>query len=183
MIVLVTGGNRGIGFGIVQAITQRIPNATILIGCREIKSGEESISKLQELGVTATLDTIKVDVEDDDTIAAAAEVVRTKYRKLDGMLIASSVYCYTPSNRLAVLINNAAQMTFASSSELSEVRSAMNKNVNNAVTSQAIVTRAFLPLLRQSEFPRVIMVSSARGSLGMTAKKEAGLQHPPMINT
>ena len=85
MIVLITGGNRGIGFGVVQAITRRIPNATVLIGCRTLEAGEEAIEKLRELGVTTALDPIKIDIENDGSIAAAADVVRVKYQRLDGM--------------------------------------------------------------------------------------------------
>ena len=84
MLVLITGGNRGIGFGIVEATTRRIPDATILIGCRAPEAGEEAIKKLRELGVTTPLDAIKIDVEDDSSIAAAAEVVQRRYQKLDG---------------------------------------------------------------------------------------------------
>lgn len=87
MIVLITGGNRGIGFGIAQAITRRIPHATILIGCRASYAGEEAIGKLRELGATAKLDTVEVDVEDDSSIAAASEVVQNKYHKLDGKFV------------------------------------------------------------------------------------------------
>lgn len=34
------------------------------------------------------------------------------------------------------------------------------------------MTKAFVPLLRKSSWPRVIMTSSARGSLGRTANRE-----------
>lgn len=42
-IVLVTGGNRGIGFGIVQALAQRSEENTIVIASRKKSDAEEAI--------------------------------------------------------------------------------------------------------------------------------------------
>jgi hypothetical protein len=52
------------------------------------------------------------------------------------------------------------------------VRETSNKIFNNVVTSTALVTQAFTCLLRRSSWPRVIMTSSARDSLGKTAARE-----------
>ncbi|KAF3800797.1 hypothetical protein GCG54_00009468 [Colletotrichum gloeosporioides] len=131
--ILVTGGNRGIGFGIVQAIADRLPDSTVIIGCRSTLAGDEAVTKLRELGVKTNLDLIR---------------------------------------NMGILINNAANLEVASSSELSEIRSKTNAVYNNCITSNAIVTQAFLPLLRKAEYPRVIMNSSARGSLTRTASRE-----------
>ncbi len=83
-LILVTGGNRGIGFGIVQAIGTRLPSATILIGCRALATGQDAIQKLRDLGVKSELDLVIMDIEDDASITAAASAVDKKYGKLDG---------------------------------------------------------------------------------------------------
>lgn len=72
-----------------------------------------------------------------------------------------------------VLINNAAGVSHPKSQNLQDVRANLNNVFNNAV-----VTRAFLPLLRKSDFPRVIMNSSARGSLERTASRKVRAGHP-----
>ena len=77
-----------------------------------------------------------------------------------------------------VLINNAAGVSDPQSQDLPDVRANLNNVFNNAVASPAMVTRAFLPLLRKSDFPRVIMNSSARGSLERTASRKVGIRHP-----
>ncbi|OHF00529.1 hypothetical protein CORC01_04279 [Colletotrichum orchidophilum] len=153
-IILVTGANRGIGFGIVQAITGRVPNSTVLIGCRTHESGEEAVCKWRDTGVKVVLDVLPFDIEDDASIAAAAAIVEERYGKLD------------------VLINNAARVTVPESLDFPEVRSATNAVLANCVTSNLIVTQAFVPLLRKSDYPRVIMTSSARGSMTRTANGE-----------
>ncbi|KAF4844418.1 Short-chain dehydrogenase/reductase tropE [Colletotrichum siamense] len=152
--ILVTGGNRGIGFGVVQAIANRLPDSLVIIGCRSTVAGDEAMTELRELGVKANLDVLLLDIEDDASITAAVATVDQKHGKLD------------------VLINNAAKLEVADSAELSEIRSKTNAVYNNCITSNAIVTQAFLPLLRKAEYPRVIMNSSARGSLTRTASRE-----------
>lgn len=73
---------------------------------------------------------------------------------------------------LLVLINNAASLQMPKTQDLAELRDCSNINFNRCVTSNILVTKAFVPLLRKSSWPRVIMNSSARGSLGRTASRE-----------
>ncbi|KXH66733.1 hypothetical protein CSAL01_07128 [Colletotrichum salicis] len=159
-IILVTGANRGIGFGIVQAIAGRVGNSTVLVGCRTHESGEKAVRKWGDIGIQQALDVLPFDIEDDASMVAAAAIVEEKYGKLD------------------VLINNAARVTAPESLDLPDVRSATNFVLANCVTSNLIVTPAFLPLLRKSECPRVIMTSSARVSMARTANGE-NAQLPP----
>lgn len=63
-------------------------------------------------------------------------------------------------------------MSQPASDKLEDIRRAANDIYNNGITSNEIVTRAFLPLLRKATAPRVIMISSARGSIGRTTAKE-----------
>lgn len=80
-----------------------------------------------------------------------------------------------------VLINNAAGVSRPKSEELGDVRENLNTILNNAVTSNLIVTRAFTPLLRKSEYPRVIMTSIARGSMERTAGRIVWLMSTALI--
>lgn len=89
--ILVTGANRGIGYAIAQAIGTRLPDSTILLGCRSVDAGEQAISQLRTDGVAAKLDTVQVDIEDDSSIAAAVEMVGKVFGKLDGGFISCSV--------------------------------------------------------------------------------------------
>lgn len=83
--ILVTGGNRGIGFGIVQAIAERLPDSLVIIGCRSTVAGHEAVTKLRELGVKTNLDVLLLDIEDDASITAAVATVDQKHGKLDGI--------------------------------------------------------------------------------------------------
>ncbi|KAI1272536.1 NAD(P)-binding protein [Xylaria sp. FL0933] len=159
-VVLITGANRGIGFAIAEAISVSFPTSTVLIGCRDTNAGDDAIKRLKANGITNTLHSIPLDIESDASIANAAAVVGEKFGKLD------------------VLINNAIKLDISNPTELEELRKASNANFNNAVTSNIIVTRAFTPLLRKATWPRVIMISSTRGSIQKNVNREL----PPVVS-
>ena len=85
--ILVTGGNRGIGFAIVQLCATRLPEASIIIGCRSKVGGEEAVQRLQGLGLKNSFDTVTIDIENDASIESAAGAINAKYGKLDGELL------------------------------------------------------------------------------------------------
>lgn len=185
-VILVTGGNRGLGYAMVQVLGLRIPDTTIIIGCRDASSGADAIDTLRKEGVAAPLDVVVLDIEDDESIAAALQTIDAKYGKLDGTCLIQT-FRHRPQNlefniffevsvsisvsqlTRAVLVSNAARVQRPTSPT---DRHAANTTYNSIITSNQILTATFLPLLRKSDNPRVIMVSSARGSLGRTASGE-----------
>ena len=172
--VLITGGNRGIGFGIAQAVAHRIPSSTIILGCRKPGKGHEAIEQLRALGVSSSLDVVQLDIEDIPSITAAVAALDKKYGKLDGACLQLSSNSSEPAKLMqqTVLINNAASLQVPKTHHPVELRDTFNGNFNSCVTATVLVTKAFVPLLRKSSWPRVIMNSSARGSLGRTANRE-----------
>ena len=176
-IILVTGANRGIGLSIVQAAAGRIFDATFILGCRSLEAGHEAAEKLRSLNLKAIFDVVQIDIDNDESVLAAAKYVAEKYGKLDGQFVP----CSTISLKLMtceVLINNAAAVSHPQSQDLQDARANLNIVFNNAIASPAMVTRAFLPLLRKSDFPRVIMNSTARGSLERTASRKVRIRRP-----
>lgn len=83
-IILVTGGNRGIGYAIAQLAGTRMPNTTILVGCRSPATASEPIQKLQQMGVDATFEPLELDITGDSSINSAVRKVEEKYGRLDG---------------------------------------------------------------------------------------------------
>lgn len=68
-----------------------------------------------------------------------------------------------------MLINNAAIASRPKSESLADMRENFNTTFNANITSVMAVTSTFLPLLHKAEEPRVINVSSARGSVTRSA--------------
>ncbi|MBO4831802.1 MAG: SDR family oxidoreductase [Oscillospiraceae bacterium] len=77
--VVVTGGNRGIGFGIATAFAQGGANVAIL--CRNIESGRAAAEKLSCYG--GKIYAFKVDISDMDSIKAAKAEVEKVFDTLD----------------------------------------------------------------------------------------------------
>lgn len=88
---------------------------------------------------------VPLDVTSDDSVEAAADMVKTEVGRLD------------------VLVNNAgvgAPATPPAETRAASLREVFEVNVFGLVR----VTNAFLPLLRAAEQPRIVMVSSGMGS-------------------
>ena len=146
-IALVTGANKGIGFTVARELAER--GWTILIGSRDPARGAAAVAELSELDVRG----VKVDVTSQPSVDAAAKIIDAQYGRLD------------------VLINNAGVIGSrvpALEVGADDMLAAYDTNVFGAVR----MMRAFVPLLRHSARPRVVMVSSGMGSITITSDPE-----------
>lgn len=150
-IVLITGGNQGIGFEIVKKLVAEQPTYHVLLGCRHLSKGEEAISKLDKLA--GSVSPIEVDVTSNDSIAACAAQIDRQYGKLD------------------VLINNAGIGRHAVE-DLPSLRAKMAALFDVNVFGVMEMTDAAIPLLKkaadQGSVPRIVFITSEMGSLGNT---------------
>ncbi|WP_037062662.1 SDR family oxidoreductase [Pseudonocardia acaciae] len=145
-IALVTGANKGIGLAAARRLAAR-PGWTVLLGSRDSTRGAEAAEGLAADGHSAEV--VELDVTSDESVAAAVKQVERAHGRLD------------------VLVNNAGIVgarVGALETGPEELRLCYETNVYGPVR----VTRAFLPLLRRSANPRVVMVSSGMGSLAVT---------------
>lgn len=159
-IVLVTGGNRGIGFAIVKLLAQHTQSPMIvLMGCRNFNQGKEAVKSLHDQGIS-NVHALELDVASDTSIRQALASIKIQYGQLD------------------VLVNNAGYAVIPTAEDSSDLRQALQDIYNVNVSSVAVLTRLALPLLRRS--PRggkVIQIGSARGSINRLADGEL----PPTV--
>jgi NAD(P)-dependent dehydrogenase (short-subunit alcohol dehydrogenase family) len=146
---LITGANKGLGFAAAHRLGAL--GWTVLVGSRDAERGAEAVAKLVADGLTAEL--VELDVTSEESVRAAAGQVEQRYGRLD------------------VLVNNAG--VIGSRAEVLEtgpddLLACYATNVFGPVR----VTRAFVPLLRRSAHPRVVMVSSGLGSFAATTDPE-----------
>lgn len=150
-IALVTGANRGIGFETTHQLARR--GWTVWLGSRDRQRGEESRARLLERVPDADVRVVALDVTSDESVVAARDIVEQA------------------SGRLDVLVNNAGiSGRFLATDETVPADIVPVYDVN--VLGPVRVTSAFLPLLRKSDDPRVVMVSSGMGSFGITTDPE-----------
>jgi NAD(P)-dependent dehydrogenase (short-subunit alcohol dehydrogenase family) len=138
-VSLVTGANRGIGREVCRQLAAR--GHTVLLTARDVAAARAAAADIP--GALP----MPLDVTDAASITAAASEVAHRFGKLD------------------VLVNNAAisydTWQRAVSADLSVVREAAETNLYGPWR----LVEEFLPLLRVSEHPRIVNVSSEAGSL------------------
>jgi NAD(P)-dependent dehydrogenase (short-subunit alcohol dehydrogenase family) len=157
-VALVMGANKGIGFATAVGLGRL--GSTVLVGSRNERRGEEAVSRLQADGIDARL--LILDVTDDASVAVAAREVEEGFGRLD------------------IVVNNAAVKLEVAPSPPSEcslemVRATFETNVFGSIR----VLLAMVPLLRGSDAPRIVNVSSGLGSLTL----EVNAADPGYTNT
>jgi NAD(P)-dependent dehydrogenase (short-subunit alcohol dehydrogenase family) len=137
-VSLVTGGNRGIGREVCRQLAEL--GHVVLLTAR---SADAAVAAARAAGA----EPLPLDVTDPASIAAAARRVGERHGRLD------------------VLVNNAAidydTWQRAIDADLAVVREAAETNLYGPW----LMVQRFLPLLRASEHPRIVNVSSEAGSL------------------
>jgi NAD(P)-dependent dehydrogenase (short-subunit alcohol dehydrogenase family) len=136
----VTGANRGLGLEVVRQCAAR--GDTVVLGSRDVDAGRRAA-----VGLGDGVRPVALDVTDVDGLAAAADEVDRAFGRVDVLVNNAAIHYDTWQNAVDV--------------DLGVVREAWETNVLGAWQT----TLAFLPLLRRSAHPRVVMVSSESGSL------------------
>ena len=143
-VALVTGASRGIGLEISRQLADR--DITVLLSARSKRAARQAAETLWDEG----LDTVApraLDVTSDASVQRLAGLVRAEFGVLDVLV-----------NNAGVLLDSGTATLHA---DLDVVRRTLEVNTLGALR----VAMAFAPLLRRSEHPRVVNVSSGMGSL------------------
>ena len=138
-VSLVTGANRGIGREVCRQLAGN--GHAVLLTARDAEAAAAAAGRIVDAVP------LRLDVADPASVAEAAATVADRYGKLD------------------VLVNNAA-ITYdtwqrAITADLGVVRQVAETNLYGPW----LIVERFLPLLRNSDHPRIVNVSSEAGSL------------------
>jgi hypothetical protein len=87
-IVLVTGGNNGIGYETVKALLESQKPYHVLMGSRSIEKAKTAIEtlKAEVLETSNTVEILQVDLTSDESIEKAFEEVKGKHGYLDVLI-------------------------------------------------------------------------------------------------
>ncbi|KAM3065734.1 hypothetical protein ACMFMG_010040 [Clarireedia jacksonii] len=158
-VILVTGSSRlqSLGLTLIHTCSLRHPTSIYILTYRTPSSAQPALDHLRSLGVTSQICLLQLDVDNDESILRARDIVEQDFGGLD------------------VLVNNAG-VAFPPGEDagdevagISRMRERYNKTFNTNIVSVATVTAAFLPLLRKGrvgKYGKVINIGSGRGSLG-----------------
>ncbi len=139
-MAVVTGGNRGIGFAVCQALGAR--GATVVLGSRDAARGDEAAAALARDGITAHARTL--DVTRQDQVDALAEWLARTFGHVDILINNAGIY---PGGRASTLEPDVAEQAWQV----------------NALGAWRMAV-ALVPLMRRRR-GRIVNVSSEAGSL------------------
>jgi NAD(P)-dependent dehydrogenase (short-subunit alcohol dehydrogenase family) len=142
-IVLITGANKGIGHEVARQLAAK--EFHVFVGARNAKAGRKAAEDIAKQGGKATF--LEIDVSDKESVTSAAHEFSEVADHLD------------------VLVNNAGIIVDGDDAILEISDDLLRKTLETNTLGPLRVTRAFAALLRKSEAPRVINVSSGGGQL------------------
>ena len=129
-IVLVTGANKGIGFGIAKHLGQS--GWQVIIGARDEQRAEKAIGKLKSAGVDV-LGWVNIELRDLDSLQQAAKVVGEKYPGL------------------TLLVNNAGIPGDMAVDSLHTEISVIKETIDVNFIGTFALTKALMPLLTKNQ--------------------------------
>ncbi|GAB7344351.1 hypothetical protein MBLNU457_2213t1 [Dothideomycetes sp. NU457] len=150
-IVLISGGNTGIGLAAATQLAKDY-GYHVIVGSRNAEAGSKAAADILAQGYAAS--SVQLDLDSDDSISAAVAVIEKDFGVLD------------------VLINNAGVLLDQMRDPPLPTRELFRQSFATNVTGAACLTEACLPLLRKSDFARLVFVSSRMGSLAETLNKD-----------
>jgi NAD(P)-dependent dehydrogenase (short-subunit alcohol dehydrogenase family) len=153
-IALITGSNRGIGFGTAKQLGEK--GVTVILTARNLKVAEEAAAKLTAQGITAY--GIKLDVTKGADRTAAAAYIAQKFGKLDILINNAGV-----APKESLFVSKTAETTEE------EFQYIYGTNLFGVV----YLTNELLPLIKNSDAGRIVNLSSILGSLTIHAQPES----------
>ena len=139
-VAIVTGGNKGIGLGIVKGLAEKFDGAVYLTA-RNVERGTKSIKELEQAGINVSFH--QLDIDDKRSVERLRDYIQEKYGGID------------------VLVNNAGIAFKAAATEPMHVQAKVTIQTNYFGTKQACET--LFPILKPGA--RVVNVSSSAGFL------------------
>ncbi|KAG5563150.1 hypothetical protein RHGRI_005789 [Rhododendron griersonianum] len=159
-IAVVTGSNKGIGLEICRQLASN--GVTVILTARDENRGLEAVRNLKASGLSDIL-FHQLDVTNQTSIASLAEFIKTKFKKLD------------------ILVNNAGVGDFDSlvgpnakkgeifKQSLEDAEACLKTNYYGV----KLLTEELIPLLQQSDSPKIVNVSSSFGKLEYVSNEKA----------
>jgi NAD(P)-dependent dehydrogenase (short-subunit alcohol dehydrogenase family) len=142
-IIVVTGGNRGIGFEICRQLAGRA--ARVVLTARKVDAGAAAVKKLaaQDRGIRFH----PLDVAAPESIGALHDFLRRTYGQLDVLINNAGIISENDTNGIEV--------------DLATVRDTLETNT----LAPLHLSQTLVPLLKRSKSARIVNISSGMGSL------------------
>ena len=151
-IIVVTGGNRGIGFEICRQLARR--GAQVVLTARGSEAGESAVKKLAGEKLTAQFHAL--DVTNEESIRALRDYLERTF------------------GQIRVLINNAGIIAKEEAAGLEVKLDVVRTTLETNTLAPLRLSQALATLLKRSPTGRIVNVSSGMASFFATARSYLG---------
>ena len=146
---LITGANRGIGKGLLEAYLLR-PNTTVIAAVRDVETSKKQLASVPT-GQGSKLIIVKIDSSSQTDPASAVEELQTKYG-IESIDVVVSNAGIMPTKAIVPVLKTEADW----------VRECFEVNTIGPL----LLIQAFYPLLAKTAKPRFLAITSTIGSIG-----------------
>lgn len=154
-VALVTGANTGVGFQVAKALAEN--GYFVYIGARNLQKGAAAASKIGQQSTA-----LQLDITDPQSISAAIARIEQEAGYLTLLVNNAAISNAGKPGRTMEEVLTAQRASIA---PLVEMKTVWETNVFGTLA----ITQACLPLLRKASEARIVVVSSALGSLSLNA--------------
>jgi len=148
----ITGANKSIGLETARQLLQK--GFYVYLGSRSLENGQKATEQLKSEGLT-NVEVVQIDVTDENSVKNARTAIGNKTDVLDVLINNSGISGVRADENGNYIPQTAADTSIDVFKEVYEI------NVYGVIR----VTQAFLDLLKKSDEPRIVMVSSSQGSI------------------
>ncbi|ASW54331.1 SDR family NAD(P)-dependent oxidoreductase [Plantactinospora sp. KBS50] len=142
-VALVSGGNRGIGLGVVRRLAER--GMRVVLGTRSRESGQAAVEVLGDVADRVAVR--QLDVTDPDSVARLAQWLGDRLGRCDVLVNAASVLLDDAGDGLDLPLDVA------------------RRTLETNLLGTWRLTQAIVPLMRARHYGRIVNISSDLGSL------------------
>jgi NAD(P)-dependent dehydrogenase (short-subunit alcohol dehydrogenase family) len=143
-IALITGANKSIGYETAKQLSKN--GLYVYLGSRNLESGERAVEQLKREGYE-NLEAIQIDITSLNSIVEAKNKIETQNGLLDVLINNAGISGALPQN--------------ASNAHIEDIRKTFDTNFFGTIN----VIQTFLFLLKKSDTPRIVNVTSGLSSL------------------
>ena len=160
----ITGANRGLGFEAARELGEQ--GIHVVLGTRDLASGEAAALQLREKGISAVA--LRFDVLKPEAHQAAYTYFEQNHDRLD-ILVNNAGFLYKPESAF-----NAPTPVNHTSTASPEI---LKQTFDINFFAQVALTQTLLPLIRKSPAGRIVNLSSILGSLTLQADPTSPIYH------
>ncbi|XP_072986175.1 (+)-neomenthol dehydrogenase-like [Typha latifolia] len=162
-IAVVTGANKGIGLEICRQLSAK--GVKVLLTARDVERGTAAVKKLLEEGASDVV-FHQLDVADSASVASLANYIHTHFGRLDILINNAAVGGVELKPEALTLLDQQQQVAF---STLVDMRLESHEKAEECININYYGTKrmceALISLLRLSQSPKIIILSSELGRL------------------